>query len=249
MERQKLNQVLQLLDEAAIESSNGEITIDGLIPVENKIKHLKTVLKEMNARILYLKSVNGENKITELPEEDLSTTFDELTEEITSQYIINSNGVNLGLETYALEGILNNKDTPESKEKVLQLCNTLFNCNDNALTIQSEIHELQKKLLQLKIKDLQEVQKYRIFLKEQEELRVNKLEQSNPTEARFKQKIEQSIQKINLMKKLIMKLISGSTNLLNSDETDMLELLKKHRKIINIETISNMLQDQDKSSD
>lgn len=51
------------------------------------------------------------------------------------------------------------------------------------------------------------------------------------------------------MKKLIMKLISGSTNLLNSDETDMLELLKKHRKIINIETISNMLQDQDKSSD
>lgn len=56
------------------------------------------------------------DKITELPEEDLSTTFDELTEEITSQYIINSNGVNLGLETYALEGILNNKDTPESKE-------------------------------------------------------------------------------------------------------------------------------------
>lgn len=63
MERQKLNQVLQLLDEAAIESSNGEITIDGLIPVENKIKHLKTVLKEMNARILYLKSVNGESKL------------------------------------------------------------------------------------------------------------------------------------------------------------------------------------------
>lgn len=53
------------------------------------------------------------------------------------------------------------------------------------------------------------------------------------------------------MKKLIIKLISASPQLLLDDdyESDSVELLKKHRKIINIETISNMLQDQDNSSD
>lgn len=62
MERQKLKQVLKMLNESTIESSDENITIDGLIPVEDKIKHLRTVLKEMNARILYLKAVNGESR-------------------------------------------------------------------------------------------------------------------------------------------------------------------------------------------
>lgn len=38
----------------------------------------------------------------------------------------------------------------------------------------------------MNVKDLQEAHKYRTFLKEQEELRVNKLQQTNPLEARLK---------------------------------------------------------------
>lgn len=57
------------------------------------------------------------------------------------------------------------------------------------------------------------------------------------------------MQKINFMKKLIIKLLSASNILLTDDDPYILELLKKHRKIINFETVSNMIQDQDKSSD
>lgn len=62
MEQQILRNMFRMLNESLNESPDGEITIENLTPLENKIKHLRTVLKETNARILYLQSVNAESE-------------------------------------------------------------------------------------------------------------------------------------------------------------------------------------------
>ena len=58
--------------------------------------------------------------------------------------------------------------------------------------------------------------------------------------------MERTIQKINIMKKLITNFIAGSVTLLK-DEPVLLEILEKHRDIVSLETISNMIMNRGSS--
>lgn len=59
----------------------------------------------------------------------------------------------------------------------------LFVLNDNILSIEKEIENALKKQLELKIQCRNALFKYKDFLKEQEELRNKRLEETNPQHA------------------------------------------------------------------
>ena len=62
MEYERLSRALEMLGKKIEEFPVGAISVEDFIPVEDKIKNLRTVLKEMDARILNLKAAIGKGK-------------------------------------------------------------------------------------------------------------------------------------------------------------------------------------------
>ena len=62
MEYQRLHRALEKLGQSIKNFPIGAISIDDFMPVEDKIKNLRTILKEMNARILDLKAAIAKSK-------------------------------------------------------------------------------------------------------------------------------------------------------------------------------------------
>ena len=56
--------------------------------------------------------------------------------------------------------------------------------------------------------------------------------------------MDKTLQKVNVMKKLILNFIASSGTLLR-EEPILLEMLEKHRDIVSLETISNMIQNNE----
>lgn len=95
--------------------------------------------------------------------------------------------------------------------------------------------------MQLKIECQNALFDYKKFLKEQEEICSKKLQETNPEIALNKEKTNKAIRNINIMKKLIVNFISASHYML-MENPHLIEMLEKHRELINIETILKMSQ-------
>lgn len=119
----------------------------------------------------------------------------------------------------------------------------LFVLNDNILSIEKEIENALKKQLELKIQCRNALFEYKDFLKEQEELRNKRLEETNPQHAINKERINKTIEKINMMKKLIVNFIAASSHMLN--EPFYVQMLEDHRELVNFETILKISQNSE----
>lgn len=124
----------------------------------------------------------------------------------------------------------------------------LFTLNDKIITLQGTIEDKIQKQLDLKIECQNALYEYKNFLKEQEELRNKRLQETNPQIARNKEKMNKTIQKINIMKKLITSFIAASSHML-MDKPILVEMLKNHRELISVETIVKISQNTSESED
>ncbi|XP_033220522.1 uncharacterized protein LOC117175087 [Belonocnema kinseyi] len=246
MEYERLSRALEMLGRKVKEFPIGAISIDDFMPVEDKIRKLRTTLKEMDARSLSLKAAIRKSRVRQVAERDINETLEKLNEE-TSNYIINEKTINLCLEADAIENMIyGGQINPENQEKLYVIPTKLYSLTDEGLSLQKEIKELMQKQLFLKIEAQNRAQEYRDFLQQQEELRIENLQKSNPVMAQYKKKMERTIRKINVMKKLIINFIASSGILLR-EKPILLEMLEKHRDIVSLETISNMVENSESS--
>ena len=173
------------------------------------------------------------------PTEDAVATVTNL-HNATANPLINNQGIKLCLHSYGLQAILSGKEGNEEMQKKIYACMTnLFSLNDDILSLQKAIDEATEKQLNLTIQCQNSLSEYKNFLKEQEEKRSKKLEETHPDIARDKDKIQKTLQKINVMKKLIINFTAAANHML-SVEPHFVEMLENHRELVNTETILKM---------
>lgn len=240
-ELKRLEDAVKKLKKSTSEFPIGAVCLDDFKPVEEKIKNMRDSLKHLNARLLSLKAQNESQLTSDTPEEDEENTFKSL-QEATAKSHLNNITIKLCLHSYAIQNILFREESdPELKKKIYDYMHELFTLNDKIISLQDTIESAIQKQLNLKIECQNSLSEYRNFLKEQEELRNKRLQETNPEIARNKEKMNKTIQKINIMKKLITSFIAASSHML-MDQPILVEMLEKHRELINVETIIKMSQ-------
>jgi len=146
----------------------------------------------------------------------------------------------------------------------------LFTLNDNIMATQEAIEKASQVQLNLKIECQKAVFEYTKFLKEQEQMRSERLQKTNPEIVRWvkireirvlwnifvfkififlfrtKNKLEKYIRNINIIKKLIRNFIAVSSHMLE-EKPILLKMLENHRELINIETIIKMSQSNEEN--
>ncbi|TGZ38005.1 Uncharacterized protein DBV15_05284 [Temnothorax longispinosus] len=196
----------------------GAASLDDFKPIEEKIRAARESLMRLNARSLMLRA-KYKQYIDNGREEDEDEAGDAL-QSVVSDTLINAKAIKLKLHTYM--------------SKLLSL-------NDSVLTIQKTIEETSRVQLDLKVECQKTLFNYKNFLKEQEQLRSERLQKTNPGIVENKDKMERTIRKINIMKKLIRNFVAVSGYML-AKEPILLKMLENHRELMNIETIVKMSQ-------
>ncbi|XP_043800689.1 uncharacterized protein LOC122719152 [Apis laboriosa] len=220
----------------------GAVSIEDFKPIEEKIKTTRESLKHLNAKLLLLKA-QDEYKRNEESEEETENIVTNL-HEATANSLINKAAIKLCLHSYGIQAILTGEEGDHDMQKKIYACMCkLFVLNDNILTIEKEIENALKKQLELKIQCRNALFEYKDFLKEQEELRNKRLEETNPQHAINKERINKTIEKINMMKKLIVNFIAASSHMLN--EPFYVQMLEDHRELVNFETILKISQNSE----
>ncbi|KAG7198483.1 hypothetical protein KM043_005860 [Ampulex compressa] len=236
-----LHQALASLGKNIANFPIGAACLNDFEPVEEKIRITRESLKHLNSRLLSLKANRQSSSIPNSSDETEEETIQKL-QEATSYSLINNKAIKLCLHSNAIQAIVNEEEgTPEMQEKVCAYMRKLFSLNDNILAIQESIESAVKKQLKLKMQCQSALFEYKHFLKEQEELQSKRLQETNPEIARNKDKMNKTLQRVNVMKKLITNFIAASGYMLQ-EEPLLLEMLEKHRETLNVETILKMSQ-------
>ncbi|XP_014471418.1 PREDICTED: uncharacterized protein LOC106742727 [Dinoponera quadriceps] len=243
MEFDKLEQCIKSLNEAVSEFPIGAVSLEDYEPIEKKIQVTRESLMRLNARLLMLRAKSKHYT----RHEKLRGTEEELGEalqRIISDTLINHGAIKLCLHSATIVSILNNKEgNEEHQKKLCAYMSKLFIVNDNIISIQQSIEEAFETQLNLKVECQKALNDYKNFLKEQKEIQNRKLQETCPDIARNKSRMENTLRKINIMKKLIRNFIAAS-NFMLTKQPLLLEMLEKHRELLNVETILKMTQDE-----
>lgn len=222
----------------------GAISMDDFKPTEEKIRTTRESLMHLNARSLLLKakykqSSDGRRRGSEDEVRDMPS--------VVSDKLINAKAVKLCLHSTTILSILGNKEgSEEDQKKLYEYMGKLFTLNDSAIAIQETIEKESQIQLDLKVECQKALFDHKNFLKQQEQLRSERLQKTNPEIVENKNRMERTIRKINIMKKLIRSFIAVSGHMLQ-EEPILLEMLEKHRELLNVETIMKISQsDRDK---
>lgn len=226
----------------------GAVSLDDFKPIEEKIQDTRKSLKRLTARLLWLKAKTRYVMENEEPQCEMEYTIEDL-QEATALSLVTDKTLKLVCHSHTIQDILAGKQGDlDMQEKIYAYMRKLFTLNDTILSLQKDIQSAAKKQLKLKVKCQRALFDYKKFLKEQEEICSKKLQETNPEIALNKEKTNKSIRNINIMKKLIVNFISASHYML-MDNPHLIEMLEKHRELINIETILKMSQgDADQES-
>ncbi|XP_003701594.1 uncharacterized protein LOC100877647 [Megachile rotundata] len=219
----------------------GAVSLDDFKPIEEKISDTRKLLKRLTARLLWLKAKTRYVMENEEPEDEIERTIEDLQTE-TVRLLQNDRAFKLMSHSYTIQEILAGRQGDANmQEKIYAYMRKLFTLNDTILSLQKDIENAVKKQVKLKIQCQNALFDYKKFLKEQEEICSKKLQETNPEIALNKEKTNKSLRNINIMKKLIVNLISASHFML-MENPHLIEMLEKHRETINIETILKMSQ-------
>ncbi|XP_076281839.1 uncharacterized protein LOC143209700 [Lasioglossum baleicum] len=239
-EFQRLKDAVEKLHESVSNFHVGAVSLDDYKPTEERIKDIRDSLTQLNSRLLMLKAQKNYQN-TEVPEENIKDIVTKL-HEATSNSLLNSKAIKMCLHSYTIQSILRGEEGNEEMRMKINTCmDKLFIINDETLAIQKEIDEAVQKQLDLKIECQNMIFDHKKFLEEQEEVRNRRLQEKNPETANNKKKLVQTVDKINVMKKLIVNFI-GASYLLLMEEPVLVDMLEKHRDLISIETILKMAQ-------
>ncbi|XP_076760620.1 uncharacterized protein LOC143429096 [Xylocopa sonorina] len=226
----------------------GAVSLDDLKPIEDRIRNMRESLKVLNAKLLILKAQYEYQTTTEEPEEDAEDTVTKLYDE-TAKTLITNAAVKLCVHSYTIQAILTGREGDQDMQKKIYVCmKKLFSLNDSILSVQEELESALKEELELKIKAQHGLLDYSKFLKEQEIIRNKELQKTNPEVARNKEKTNNTLRRINLMKKLIVNFIAASSNML-SENPFLINMLDDHRELLTIDTILSICQDEAENTD
>ncbi|XP_076640815.1 uncharacterized protein LOC143352338 isoform X2 [Halictus rubicundus] len=237
---QRLRDAVAKLHQSVSNFRVGAVSLDDYKPTEDRIKNMRDTLTQLNARLLMLKA-HDTFRNTEILEENIADSATKL-HNATSDSLLNNKAIKICLHSYTIQSILAGNEGDKEKQMKINACmHTLFTINDEMLTIQKEIDKAVQKQLDLKIECQNMLFEHKKFLEEQEEVRNKRLQEKNPEIARNKKKLIEKVDKINIMKKLIVNFIAASSHLLMK-ESMLVEMLEKHRDLVNIDTILKMAQ-------
>ncbi|CAL7937013.1 unnamed protein product [Xylocopa violacea] len=226
----------------------GAVSLDDLKPIEEKIRDMRESLKVLNAKLLTLKAQNEFQTATEEPEEDIEDTVTKLYNE-TAKTITTNAAVKLCVHSYTIQAILTGREGDQDMQKKIYICmKKLFSLNDSILLVQEELESALKEELELKVQTQRALFDYSNFLKEQEIKRNKELQKTNPEVARNKEKTNNTLRRINLMKKLIVNFIAASSNMLFENPL-LVKMLDDHRELLTIDTILSISQDEAENID
>ncbi|XP_076654805.1 uncharacterized protein LOC143360093 [Halictus rubicundus] len=241
-EFQHLEDAIEKLNKSISNFCVGADSLDDYKPVEDRIKNMRDSLTQLSAKLIMLKAHTKFLKTKDMTGEVKADTVTKL-HEATSESLLNNKAIKLCLHSYAIQRILKGEEGDQDKQIKIDACfRKLFNVNDEMLTIQKDIDETVQKQLDLKIECQNMLYQHRKFLDEQTEIRNKKLEETNSEVARNKKNVMKRLDKINIMKKLIVNMIGASSHLL-MQEPMLVKMLEKHKDLISIDTISKMAQD------
>ncbi|XP_034933911.1 uncharacterized protein [Chelonus insularis] len=240
----KLKRALFVLKKSIIECPIGAVSPDDYKPIEEKIRDLRVSLSCLNSRIRRLQAQTSLHSVPNPPEEKRPELLNQYQNQLSS-CVINNHMMSAIHHSNTVQEIFDNdKIDPDIQRKTKVAMTKLFNLNDVALSIHHELNEIcLSKELELKDKWAQTITEFSEFLHQQEKIRHEKLAKSNPEAVAKKEKILKLIQKINTMKRLITNFISTSSKTIK-DNPEFIELLKKHRDLISLETIIIMSQNK-----
>lgn len=245
---EELNDALVALKNSISNFKFGAISLDDLKPVEEKFQDLQERLKHLNARLMLHKAqcefqTRDETKPQKTVEETIKDTY-----ENQAISIVNNLAVKQCLHSYNVQAILSSTENDEDTKKEIYACmGKLFGIGKGILAVQQELEAEREKQLKLKIECQTALKDYHNFLKEQEEIRNQRLQKTNPEIAANKEKAQHCVKKICVMQKLIVNFIAASHNLLETPL--MVKMLEDHREMYSMEIISELAHDETKTTD
>ncbi|KAH0955555.1 hypothetical protein HN011_011586 [Eciton burchellii] len=238
MEFDQLEQSVTNLNAVINEFPIGAVSLDDLKPVNEKIQATRESLMHLNARLLMLRAKYKQyiDDNSRRSKEDVSN----ILQNIISETLINAKAIKLCLHSTTILSIINNKEgDKEDQKKIYTYMTKLFTLNDNIIDVQKSIETASQEQLDLKIECQKALLDYKDFLKEQERIQSERLQETNPDIVKNKNKMEKTLRKINVMKKLIRNFIAASNYMLVKEPV-LLKMLENHRELINVETIIKM---------
>ncbi|XP_012533158.1 uncharacterized protein LOC105834879 [Monomorium pharaonis] len=246
MELNELERSVKQLGVVLDEFPIGAISLDDFKPIEEKIRETRESLKHLNARSLMLRAKYKQYIDTE--REGSEDDAEDALLSVVSDTLLNAKTVKLCLHSTTIQSILNNKEgNAEDQKKLYTYMNKLFTLNDNVMAIQKEIEKASQEQLDLKFECQKALFDHKNFLKEQERLQSERLQKTYPEIVENKDKMERTIRKINIMKKLIRNFIAVSSHMLEK-EPILVEMLERHRDLLNVETIMKMSQSNEENT-
>ncbi|XP_029165525.1 uncharacterized protein LOC114936488 [Nylanderia fulva] len=243
MELDKLEQSVKSLNAVLNKFPIGAITLDDFKPVEEKIQTTRRSLMHLNARLLMLQAKYKQytDPGRRRKEEDIGNVL----QSVISNTLINDKAIKLCLHSTTILSLLSNKEGDVKDQKKLCTClKKVFTVNQSIMSIQETIKKESQVQLNLKIECQKALFDYKSFLKEQEQIRSERLQKMYPEILENKNRMERTLRKINIMKKLIRNFIAASSHIVIKRPI-LLKMMEKHRELINIETILKMSQNED----
>ncbi|XP_012256493.1 uncharacterized protein LOC105686357 isoform X2 [Athalia rosae] len=245
---EQLERALDSLSKSVSHFHVGADSIDDLKPLEVRISDLRKLMKVQKTHWQMVNAKIHANSVTENPQEDISTTISNSRKKI-SHLQTDSQAIGLCLYSLAIHDMVyKEKPNRNFKEQVLGYMKRLFVLNDSLLSIHQRMEALRIEELDLKIECQKELFNYRQFLRDQENLLDRNLQETNPEIVKNKTKLLLKLRKINVMKRLTTAILSTSGTLVR-EKPFLFNMMKKHREIINIETIIEMTRDAAAFSD
>ncbi|KAL2729075.1 uncharacterized protein V1477_016556 [Vespula maculifrons] len=239
-----LEQALKQLRENVAEFSIGAVSRDDYRPPDEKIEILRKSIHRLSSRTIILKAKKDITLNEEIPTTNMENIFQELQEN-TAKAIINNIAIEQCLRSSTILDVMSDENQIDVQEKMYAAMRKLFMLNDVILSTQQSVQKAFKKQLELKIQCQKAIFDHHSFLKEKEEQRKQNLQKTNPNVVKNKEKLMKTINKINIIKKLITNFIATSGKLLMK-RPFLLEMLEKHAEIINEETMRKIIENADK---
>ncbi|KAI4504430.1 hypothetical protein M0802_000901 [Mischocyttarus mexicanus] len=235
-----LERALKRLRKNIAEFPIGAVSWDDYKPVEDKIQILRESTSRLNSRKIMIKSKIYNTSKNKPSRENVKDSF-QMLRDSTAKAIINNIGIKLSLQGGTIQDVLSDKYKSDIQEKMFAATRKLFLLNDTIMSYQQYVENAFRMQLQLKVLCQKTIFDYHAFLKEQDNQRKEKLQKTNPTIAKNKEKMMKLINKINIMKKLIINFTATSAELLVK-EPFLIEMLEKHAELINEETIIKLTE-------
>ncbi|KAL6436899.1 hypothetical protein ACFW04_004926 [Cataglyphis niger] len=180
MELNELEQSVKSLNMVLNKFPIGAISLNDFKPVEEKIQTARESLMHLNARLLMLQAKYKQYTDDGQRQQEEESAGVAL-QNITSDTLINAKTIKLCLHSITILSILSNKEGDvEDQNKLYSYMSKLLAFNDSIMTTQEVIEKESQLQLDLKIECHKALFEYKNFLKEQERIRSERLQETYP---------------------------------------------------------------------